>query len=85
MSKPFIGSTIELKHGIEMAGATVKVIKMRAPTVADTLAAEKMGGSDAEREVALFANLCELAPSDLHGMQIVDYKKLQEAWRGFFD
>ena len=41
-------ATIELKDGINIAGATVKAVKMRAPTVGDTLAADKMGGSDAE-------------------------------------
>lgn len=76
---------IKLKHGITIAGAKINAVRMRAPTVGDTLAADKMGGSDAEKELAIFANLCELAPTDLHGMHLADYKKLQEAWRGFFD
>ena len=76
---------IKLKHGITISGANVKTVTMRAPTVADTLAAEKLGGSDAEKELAIFANLCELSPADLQGMLLSDYKKLQEAWRGFFD
>lgn len=76
---------IELKHGINVAGAQVKTVRMRAPTVADTLAADKIGGTPAEKELAIFANLCQLAPSELQGMLLSDYKKLQEAWAGFFD
>lgn len=76
---------IKLKHGITIAGAKVQSIRMRAPTVADTLAADKMGGSSAEKELAIFANLCELAPQDLQGMLLSDYKLLQEAWASFFD
>ena len=76
---------IKLKHGLTIAGARVMVLRMRAPTVGDTLAADKLGGSDAEKELAIFANLCEVSPSDLHSMHLADYKLLQEAWRGFFD
>ena len=79
------GVKVELKYGIEIAGATVKVLHMRAPTVGDTLAADRLSGSDAEKEITIFANLCEIAPNDLHKMHLADYKRLQDAWRGFFD
>lgn len=76
--------TIELKNPVEMAGG-VKVgeLKMRAPKVRDMLAADKISGSDAEREVRLFSNLCEVEPTVIEGLDMADYVKLQEAYRGF--
>jgi hypothetical protein len=76
---------IKIKHGITVNGTKVHAVRMRAPTVADTLAADKIGGTPAEKELAIFANLCELSPTDLQGMLLSDYKLLQEAWQGFFD
>lgn len=80
-----MGVDIVLKHGFKVSGVETKKIHMRAPTVGDTLAADKLGGSDAEKEIAMFANLCQVAPAELHAMHMADYKKLQEAWASFFD
>jgi len=34
-------------------------------------------------EVALFANLCEVSPDTLDGMDLGDFHRLQEAYEGF--
>lgn len=75
---------IELTHPIKIAGVETKTIRMREPTVRDQLAANKIKGDDAEKELAMFANLCGIAPEDLHSMKMRDYTKLQEAYAGFF-
>lgn len=76
--------TIELKSPVEMTGGVkVGVLKMRAPKVRDMLTADKTSGTDAEREVRLFSNLCEVEPAVIEDLHMADYKKLQEAYRGF--
>ncbi len=69
---------IELQYPIEVNGATVSTITLRRPTVRDRLVAEKAGGSEAEREIRLIANLGEMAPADVELLDMADYVKIQE-------
>lgn len=74
---------IKLDTGIEINGTTVKVLTMREPTVADQLSADEIKGSDAVKEITIFANLCEISPDEIKQMTMKDYRKLQEAYRDF--
>lgn len=74
---------IKLSKPIKIDGADVKTLRMREPTVADQLAMDKMGGGDAEKEVAMLAMLCMVAPTDLHQLTLRDYKKVQGEFLGF--
>lgn len=74
---------IDLATPIDMHGAKVAVLSIREPRVADMLAVEKMGGSDAEKELRLFANLTECEPAALQQLTLRDYAKLQKAYQGF--
>lgn len=74
---------IKLSSPLTIAGAQVKVLRMREPTVADQLAGEEAKGSDSTKEIAMFANLCELAPDDIKRLTLRDYKKLQAAFVDF--
>ena len=57
---------------------------MRRPLVRDLSSAQRAGdGTPAGTEVALFANLCEVAPDVLDKMDLGDYQELQEAYDGF--
>lgn len=47
------------------------------------LAADKAKGSDAEKEIAMFANLCEELPETIESLDMADYQQLQETYRGF--
>lgn len=76
---------ITLNRPLKVDGTEVTVVRMREPDVADQLVMDKAGGGDAAKEIALFANLCQLAPSDLHGMKLRDYKRLQTTYMGFTD
>ena len=76
---------IELSKPITIDGAQVKALRMREPTVGDQLAVDKMGGTDAEKEIATLAALCMLKPADLHQLSLRDYKKVQAAYLGFLD
>ena len=75
---------IDLTYSVEVKGQKVASVTMRGPKVRDLLASEKNGGGDAEREVMLFANLCELEPAVIEELAMADYLKLQEAYKGFF-
>lgn len=76
--------TIQLDHPITIDGGEVAQLTMRRPKVRDQLLAEKHDGSEAEKELAIFANLCGVPPESLHELDLADYFKLQEAYQGFF-
>ncbi len=74
---------IELKHPVEVDGKNIARLSMRRPKVKDQLAADKASGSDAHKEVRLFANLCEESPAVIEELDLADYRQLQEAYSGF--
>ena len=74
--------SIELEYPITVAGASVGVLSMRRPKVGDILAANRIK-DDVEKEVSIFANLCQVAPADIHALDYKDYRKLQETFLGF--
>ena len=75
--------TIDLDRPVTVGGETVERLTMRAPKVRDMLAQDKLSGTDAEKEVRLFANLCEVAPAVIEELDLADYRRLQEAYTGF--
>lgn len=74
---------VELSRPLEIDGAKVTKLRMREPTVADQLASEEMKGSDSAKEIAMLANLCQIAPDDIKRLPLKDYKRLQAAFLGF--
>lgn len=74
---------ITLKFPVKIDGKETKELSMRRPKVSDMMIADKAKGSEAEKEVSLFANLCEVSPEDVGQLDMSDYKKLQEIWQGF--
>lgn len=77
---------IPLSKSIKIDGTEVKALVMREPTVGDQLTAIKQGKNDsAESEISLFANLCEVTPSDIKQLSLRDYGKVQKVFKGFTD
>ncbi|MEI4262777.1 phage tail assembly protein [Roseovarius sp. D0-M9] len=76
--------TVELSRGVDIAGAHVTSIKLREPSLDDQLVSQKIG-NNAEAEVALIANLAEVAPEELRGVKMRDFIRLQEALGFFYD
>ena len=70
---------ITLKYPLK----SVSTLTMRRVKVRDSLAAQKIKGSDAEQEIFLFANLCEVTTKQIEALDMADYKQLQEAYSGF--
>lgn len=61
----------------------LKELNLRRPKVRDMLASDKTKGSDAEKEIALFANLCEVTPDEIGALDMADYQALQQAYQVF--
>jgi hypothetical protein len=74
---------IVLKKPVEHEGHTYNSLEMREPTVQDTLIANKQGGTEAEVEVRLFANLCEVPDAVVRKTTLKDYAKLQRRFESF--
>lgn len=68
-----------------MDGVEYKEIEMRRSKVKDRLAVSSMKTSDENKEIHLFANLCNVAPAVLEELDETDYTKLQKVYIGFFD
>lgn len=77
-------ATIKLQYPVEHNGTTYEELTMRRPKVRDQLAATKKSGSDAEFEAALFADLAEVEPAVIEGLDMLDYTELQRAYKDFF-
>jgi hypothetical protein len=75
--------TIELDYSIEIDGVSVETLTMRRPTVRDQMVIDKAKGSDTEKAVKFFANLCEVAPSSIEALDTVDFTKLSEVLQDF--
>ena len=75
--------TSKLTHPVEADGGTVSALQLRRPVVRDMLVADKAAGSEAEKEVRMFANLCEVAPGVIEALDLADYTTLQETYKGF--
>lgn len=76
---------ITLAKPADVAGAKVSVLKMREPSVRDLEAAQSYTGSEASKEVQLFANLMEIGADDVRALTLRNYKRVQEAYAGFAD
>lgn len=74
------GETITLKYPLDSGLAT---LTLRRPKVRDMIASDKAKGTDADKEIALFANLAEISPDEIAALDMADYKQLQEAYKAF--
>lgn len=74
---------IELNTPIDIDGAEVSTLSMREPTVQDQLDVDSMKGTQANKEVSMLANLCEISPDDVKQMKMRNYRRLQEAYEVF--
>jgi len=74
---------IKLKHPITLEGEEVTQLTLRRPKVRDMLGADKQGGTDAEKEIRIFANLCEVTPAVIEELDLADYQALQGVYQGF--
>ena len=81
MKKPPIH--IALIYPIEVDGVKTDILRLRRPKVRDMLTVESTATSDAEKEINLFANLCEVSPESLMDLDMRDYAQLQKTYQSF--
>ena len=77
--------TIKLNYPIELSGATHEELTMRRSKIKDRLLVAKLKTSDEEKEIRLFANLCEVEPKVIEELDESDYSNLQKIYLGFFN
>ncbi|MFT5702890.1 MAG: hypothetical protein ACI9TO_000244 [Rickettsiales bacterium] len=76
---------IKLNYPIQSSGETIHELNMRRSRVKDRLLVSKMKNSpDEEKEIRLFSNLCEVAPSVIEELDESDYANLQKGYMDFF-
>lgn len=74
---------IKLTETIKIDGVVISELTLRRPKVRDRLAVERLGNTDAEKEVALIANLADIPKDAVEELDLADYGKIQEALQGF--
>lgn len=68
------------------SNASVKELAMRRPKVKDVLLGDDNDDdSNAVKEVALFAVLCDVSPAEIESLDFADYLQLQRVYQGFLD
>ena len=76
-------TTIPLTEKITVDNKAIQEMTLRRPKVRDRLAVERMGQSDAEKEVALIANLSDLPKEAVEELDLADYNKIQVVLQDF--
>jgi hypothetical protein len=79
-----MNATIKLEYPIEFQGQKITTLTMRRPKVIDRITSDKTEGSELEQEIVLFSNLCGVDLKLIYEIDQLDYRKLGEAFSGFF-
>ncbi len=74
---------IKLQFPVQIDAMIYDSLTIRRCKVRDRRAAMKQPGTDADREVWLFASLCEVPPEVIDELDEADYGKLQETFVSF--
>ena len=77
-------SNIKLKYPVNIDGVSYTELNMRRSKVKDRLAVTAMKCSDEQKEITLFANLCEVPPKVIEELDETDYTSVQKVYLGFF-
>jgi len=74
---------IQLIEPIKLGGRDYIELEVRRPKVKDQLAAESVTGTDAKKEIWMFASLCGVSEEVIGELDLADYQQLQKAYQGF--
>jgi hypothetical protein len=75
---------MKLQYPVKIDGAEYTELTMRRSKVRDRLAVSAMKCTDEEKEIRLFANLCEVSPEVLQELDETDYAAVQKVYMSFF-
>ena len=76
-------AVVALRHPKVVEGETHKELTMRRALAGDSRDAQRDGGTAADIEMRLFANLCEVTPTVIEKLDLGDYQQLQEQFQDF--
>jgi hypothetical protein len=75
------GAVVRLKGKATICGIETDQVTMRAPTIKDVRAAQKVAGDDENTaDAVLFASLLGASQADVEGLLVVDYNRVQRAY-----
>jgi hypothetical protein len=74
---------ITLDFPIKFKGLDIKTLTLRRAKVKDQLRASKLNKSAEEKEMFVFANLCDVEPDCIGELDMADYQKLQDGYSDF--
>jgi len=77
--------SITLIAPVTIGNNTYEQISIRRPKVRDRLAVERMKKTDAEKEIAMIANLAEVSVDVIEEIDLADYAKIQEVLQNFLE
>lgn len=79
-----MSTVVKLAHPTTIAGVSVSELRFRRPKVRDIKVARAGGkADDFDLAVTLAANLAEVTPDDILGLDVADFKKVEEVISGF--
>ena len=78
-----MSQTVPLDYPVTHDGTEYTELTMRRAKVRDSRDAQRGGGTSADNEIRLFANLCEVAPAVIEEVDMADYVRLQGVYEGF--
>lgn len=82
MSYPDTNTQITLQFPVRGTnGENVTELQFRRPKVRDQILFEKAKGTDAEREITLFARLCGVDEDLIASLDLIDYGQLGNAYK----
>ena len=74
---------IELDFPIKLNGAEISTITMRRPKTRDDVTYARSGKDVVDRNLDLYASLCEMTPDEILELDSTDYDKLEDQYRSF--
>lgn len=74
---------LTLRHPVTHDGTEYKELSMRRAKARDSRDAQRGGGTPADHEIRMFANLCEVAPEVIEELDMADYVQLQKGYEDF--
>ncbi len=80
-----MNNKIKLQYPVTIDGVSYTELTMRRSKVKDRLVVAAMKDkTDEEKEILLFANLCEVAPDVIRELDEADYPAVQKVYMDFF-
>lgn len=83
MAYPSKTTEITLEYPVKSGATEITALKMRRPRVKDQLIADKQNKHDADKEIHLFALLCEVDLTVIQELDMDDYEAVKNAFLGF--